>query len=218
MGSSLVCSLSPWHNNTDNSHRFTCRKCWWDPYCSSIPFVLLVLFLIWWSRDLLRLSKPLTLFACAELMIRSASLSTRVSGKESKQPGERIQGHRCLQWPSLPISPTLPILWVRRLKSVPPSCPWSVIIRINLSRPPARNRYRVRRRWVGGWQRWISWLLSLSLRLMLKLVPLRPGLWFGKRCMIRSYNAIALLLLSLYLDTLFDVYPAHYVWVIWHHL
>jgi hypothetical protein len=51
----------PFHSMTDadGSHRSTRRKCWWDPYCSSIPFLLLVLFLIWWSRDLLCLSKCL---------------------------------------------------------------------------------------------------------------------------------------------------------------
>jgi hypothetical protein len=48
--------------DADGSYRFTCRERWWDPYCSSIPFLLLVLFPLRWTGDLLCFSKnPKTL-------------------------------------------------------------------------------------------------------------------------------------------------------------
>jgi hypothetical protein len=131
-------------------------------------------------------------------MIRSASLSTHVSGKGSKQPGERTQAPYYPQWPSPPISPIFPRPTQRSLKSIPRSCPWSVTTRTSPLWSRAQSRYTVRRPWGGGCQRWISWLLLLSLRLMLKLVQLRRGLGFGKKCMIRYYNSLVLLLWSLY--------------------
>jgi hypothetical protein len=67
----------PFHSMTDadGSYRFTCRECWWNSYCSSIPFLLLVLFPIWWSRDFLCLSKyynSCSLESSEELIIRLA--------------------------------------------------------------------------------------------------------------------------------------------------